>query len=179
MLSIRPSTFDDRDVLFGLWRDSVVATHDFLMEEDFEYYAHLFREHYLPNFPVWTAVDQDGPAGFIGLTGQSIDTLFVAPSRFRQGVGRALMAHAKGLAPRLRVQVNEQNPRAIDFYASEGFQPVGRTPTDDNGRPYPILYLAWTAEETLDMHVASAVRAYAWSDRAASAAAEPRAARAC
>jgi putative acetyltransferase len=41
----------------------------------------------------------------------------------------------------LRVEVNEQNPRARAFYAARGFGQVGRTEIDGEGRPFPLLIL--------------------------------------
>ena len=40
-----------------------------------------------------------------------------------------------------RVTVNEQNPQAIGFYRHMGFQTYRRTECDQQGRPYPLLYM--------------------------------------
>jgi putative acetyltransferase len=37
--------------------------------------------------------------------------------------------------------VNEQNPQAKGFYEHMGFQVYKRTDTDEQGNPYPILYM--------------------------------------
>lgn len=37
--------------------------------------------------------------------------------------------------------VNEQNPQAKGFYEHVGFQVYKRTETDEQGMPYPILYM--------------------------------------
>ena len=37
--------------------------------------------------------------------------------------------------------VNEQNVQAVGFYRHMGFVVVGRSPTDDAGRPYPLLHM--------------------------------------
>ena len=39
------------------------------------------------------------------------------------------------------VTVNEQNPQAVGFYRHMGFSVFGRTDTDDQGAPYPLLYM--------------------------------------
>ena len=41
----------------------------------------------------------------------------------------------------LVVDVNEQNPQALQFYLAEGFQVVGRSELDGGGRPFPLLHL--------------------------------------
>lgn len=40
------------------------------------------------------------------------------------------------------VDVNEQNPDALNFYLRKGFQIVSRDEKDDCGRPFPILHLS-------------------------------------
>ncbi len=52
-----------------------------------------------------------------------------------------LVNHARQLKGSLVVDVNEQNPDAVKFYKSVGFEIVGRSETDAGGRPYPILHM--------------------------------------
>ena len=143
MDSIRLSTPGDAPALAGIWRASVRATHDFLAEHDFRDIEALVAGHYLPATPVWVALDDAGtPRGFMGLSGAHVDALFIDPASRGQGVGRRLLAHARQIAGRLTVDVNEQNLGAVGFYRHMGFAPTGRSPTDDAGRPYPLLHLA-------------------------------------
>jgi putative acetyltransferase len=52
------------------------------------------------------------------------------------------VAHAQGLsAGALAVDVNEQNEAALGFYEALGFSVVGRSPTDEAGRPFPVLHM--------------------------------------
>ena len=37
------------------------------------------------------------------------------------------------------VDVNEENPAAVEFYERMGFQTFRRDSTDDQGNPFPIL----------------------------------------
>lgn len=41
----------------------------------------------------------------------------------------------------LEVAVNEQNPLARGFYEHMGFRPYKRTELDEQGNPYPLLYM--------------------------------------
>ncbi|MGY0625916.1 MAG: GNAT family N-acetyltransferase, partial [Paraglaciecola chathamensis] len=41
-----------------------------------------------------------------------------------------------------KVDVNEQNPKALGFYQRIGFKVVGRSELDGQGKPYPLLHLA-------------------------------------
>lgn len=142
MRQIRPSTESDSAVLADIWRASVRATHDFLLDADFREIDVLVAEHYLPATRVWVARDAAGRAcGWMGLSGAHVDALFIDPASRGLGVGRRLLAHAESIAGRLSVDVNEQNLQAVGFYRHMGFAATGRSPTDDAGRPYPLLHL--------------------------------------
>ncbi len=43
--------------------------------------------------------------------------------------------------PDLRVDVNEQNERAVRFYERSGFSLINRSAVDEQGDPYPTLHL--------------------------------------
>lgn len=141
-MNIRLSTGSDTAALADIWRASVRATHDFLLDADFREIDTLVAEHYLPATRVWVALDETGRAcGFLGLSGAHVDALFIDPASRGQGAGRRLLAHAESIAGRLTVDVNEQNLQAVGFYRHMGFMAVGRSPTDDAGRPYPLLHM--------------------------------------
>ena len=141
-MRIRLSTPFDTAVLADIWRASVRATHDFLLEADFREIDTLVSEHYLPATRVWMALDEAGRAcGFLGLSGAHVDALFIDPARRGQGAGRRLLVHAQSVAGCLTVDVNEQNLQALGFYRHMGFTATGRSPTDDAGRPYPLLHM--------------------------------------
>jgi putative acetyltransferase len=51
-----------------------------------------------------------------------------------------MIAYAKQRGA-LTVDVNEQNTQGVGFYRHLGFVETGRSETDDQGRPYPLLHL--------------------------------------
>lgn len=85
------------------------------------------------------AYDGGAPCGFAGSQDGKLEMLFVAPEARGRGVGRALLAHAVEHARVRTLDVNEQNPQAVGFYRHMGFSVFGRTDTDDQGAPYPLL----------------------------------------
>ena len=123
------------------------ATHDFLSEQD----RHDIEQElavFLPDAPLWLAVDgQDKALGFMLLTDCHMDALFVDPEHRGAGVGRALVKHGLSLCPALSTDVNEQNVQAVGFYERMGFQRTGRSATDDQGRPYPLIHLRYISNE--------------------------------
>ncbi len=60
--------------------------------------------------------------GFIGLSGEYIEGLFVSDKKQSQGIGRLLLNHAKDRKPKLRLNVYKKNERALLFYQREGFE---------------------------------------------------------
>ena len=141
---IRRSRTADLDTLVALWERSVRATHDFLTERDIDALRPLVPEALSDDaLELWVLTEQtDVPVGFMGLADHDIAALFLEPAHRGQGGGRRLMAHAQGLRDGpLTVDVNEQNPSARGFYEALGFVVVGRSPVDDDGRPFPVLHM--------------------------------------
>jgi putative acetyltransferase len=77
----------------------------------------------------------------MGLEGSEVESLFLAPEIHRRGGGRRLIAHAADLRGELTVVVNEQNTGAVRFYEACGFVAERRSDTDDEGRPFPTLFM--------------------------------------
>lgn len=141
-MKIRPSHAGDVDRLYEIWRSAVDATHNFLPPDEIEAIAGDVRDKYLPAAEFLVAVDEaDQPLAFMGMTKNKIDSLFVDPAAFGQGIGRALVERAFEVGPEILVDVNEQNEGACFFYRRMGFERYDRSAVDDQGRPYPLLHM--------------------------------------
>ena len=128
--------------IVALWESSVRATHAFLREEDIAYFKPLILEKYLDAVTLRCVLDSSGSIiGFIGVSENKIEMLFVSPSCFGQGVGTLLLRHAVADLGATMVDVNEQNLRAVAFYQGHGFVTTGRSATDGTGKPYPLLHM--------------------------------------
>jgi putative acetyltransferase len=142
--SIRPARDTDHAALLDLWERSVRATHDFLTEADVAFFQPLVADGLRGDaLELWVLADAaDAPLGFMGLAGDQIEALFLAPEASGRGGGRRLVAHAQALrGGALTLDVNEQNPAARAFYERLGFVVVGRSPLDGTGRPFPLLHM--------------------------------------
>jgi putative acetyltransferase len=143
-VGIRPARASEHGALVAVWERSVRATHHFLAEEDIAFFRPLVAEELAAGtLELWVvAAPDDAPVGFLGLSGNSIEALFLAPECRGAGLGRRLVEHARALRGAvLIVAVNEQNDAARRFYERLGFVVVGRSPLDPSGRPYPLLHM--------------------------------------
>ena len=127
--------------LVEIWERSVMATHDFLSKEDFYKIKKALIPYYFPNVNLYALRDSERMTGFIGLSSNSIEMLFIDDSCRGKGYGSALIDFALKQGA-TKVDVNEQNASALNFYQVRGFRKIGRDETDEAGRPYPILHLS-------------------------------------
>ncbi len=142
-ISVKPCTAADYDALVEVWRRSVLASHHFLAKADFDEIEANLATAYFPAVELFGAVCDGRIVGFTGLSGDSIEMLFVRPEYQGRSVGSALIDFAIGRGCR-RVDVNEQNDAALQFYRRRGFAAVSRDDTDDAGRSYPIIHCRLT-----------------------------------
>jgi len=141
---VRRAAPADHEAMVLLWERSVRATHHFLTEQDVESLRPLVADELASNTIDWWVLESAARAllGFLGFANDTIEGLFIDPDHRGQGGGTTLVAHAQRLAERsLAVDVNEQNEDAVGFYAALGFSVMGRSPTDGNGRPFPLLHM--------------------------------------
>lgn len=127
--------------LTALWKRSVLATHHFLTESDLSELAAYVPEAlaHVPQLAVlW---ENAAPIGFLGMDDRRLKMLFLSPDAMGRGLGGAFLRWGIGRFNIQTVCVNEQNPAALGFYEHLGFRPYKRTPLDEQGRPYPLLYL--------------------------------------
>jgi putative acetyltransferase len=147
-MAFREASADDQARLFDIWHGAVLATHHFLSAAQRAEIADAVRDQYLPSADLMVFVDDtDRPLGFMGCTGNNIDALFVDPAAHGQGIGKRFIERVQAEHSTVTVQVNEQQPQAHAFYRRCGFVDVRRDPTDDAGRPFPIVHLEWRAQE--------------------------------
>lgn len=128
--------------LTSVWRASVEATHDFLGEQDVERIAQYVPEAIRAIRALVTACDDNGRAlGFAGVDDGKLEMLFIDPAYRSKGVGATLLDFTMRELGVTDVDVNEQNAQARSFYEHEGFGVIGRSETDEQGEPFPILHM--------------------------------------
>ncbi|QGY40124.1 acetyltransferase [Pseudodesulfovibrio cashew] len=141
-MQILPASKNDYPEILDVWEASVRATHDFLTEEAILYFKPLILNTFLDAVELLCARDERGAIlGFMGVAEESIEMLFIAPDSRGTGIGKALLSYGIEELKATRVDVNEQNPQALEFYEHMGFEVVGRSERDGMGKPYPLLHM--------------------------------------
>ena len=130
------------DSLMRIWESSVRATHLFLSEAEIQRI-----KTYVPLALKGVAhlVIAKSPSGheiaFLGVENGRLEMLFLSPEVRGQGLGKQLLQYGIQHYGIREVTVNEQNPQAVGFYAHMGFKTYKRTDHDEEGGPYPLLYM--------------------------------------
>ncbi len=128
--------------LLEVWEDSVKATHNFLSNEEI-----LEIKKYVPqalneiSYLIIAENDNNIPIAFMGIDNQKLEMLFILNNERGKGLGKKLLHYGIENYNVKELTVNEQNPKAIGFYEHMGFITYKRTELDEQGNPYPILYM--------------------------------------
>ena len=143
MITIRSSRPASARVV-EIWRRAVDATHDFLSPEDRQAIDEMVcgflpqRRCCLP----WTRMTiRRHSCSSTTATCRRCSSTGLPRHRHRRRAG----APRPALHPRMTTDVNEQNDQAVGFYERMGFKRIGRSALDDQGRPYPLIRLAYQA----------------------------------
>ncbi len=124
-----------------IWYRSVKSTHLFLSEDDITKLI-PFVEMGLEQIDILIVEYKDlVPVGFMGIDDNKLEMLFLDMPYMKKGYGRKLTTQAINEYQVSFVDVNEQNPNAVEFYKAMGFRQYDRSEFDDQGNNFPILKL--------------------------------------
>lgn len=128
--------------LLELWKKSVHATHLFLSKSDIQNIKKYVPAALKNVGHLIIATDlQNKPLAFMGIENNFLEMLFVLPEERRKGIGLALLKYGIEKYGIDELSVNEQNQQAKLFYEAMGFVTYKRTELDEQGNPFPILYM--------------------------------------
>ena len=130
------------DQLTDVWEASVRATHHFLTGAEIERIRAYVPQALRDAAHLIVAENENGePVAFMGLNGTRLEMLFIAPAERGAGLGRRLIEYGIRQYALNETTVNEQNTQEAGFYRHMGFEPYRRTEFDEEGGPYPLLYM--------------------------------------
>ena len=104
-----------------IWLDTNIKTHYFISAQYWKSNFELVKELLL-QATVYVYEDKQETQGFIGLSNEYIEGIFVSAEMQSQGIGKILLNYVKGKRNKLILNVYQKNTRAISFYQREGFE---------------------------------------------------------
>ena len=128
--------------LLAVWEASVRATHLFLSDAEINQIKEYVPQALSGVKHLIVAETRVGePVAFMGIENSRLEMLFIAPEERGHGLGKRLMQYGFENYGVNELTVNEQNPQAVGFYEHMGFKTYKRTDFDEEGNPYPLLYM--------------------------------------
>ena len=128
--------------LLKVWEDSVKATHTFLSDDEIKNIRKYVPQALSSISHLIVETDRKGnPIAFMGMEENKLEMLFIKNSERGKGIGKQLLNYAISHYNVNELAVNEQNPQAKGFYEHMGFKVYQRNELDDQGNPYPVLYM--------------------------------------
>lgn len=128
--------------LLEVWEDSVKATHLFLSNKEIENIKEYVPQALQKVLHLVIIEDKNNiPIAFMGIEDKKLEMLFIKNGERGKGLGKQLLNYGIENHDVNGLVVNEQNPLALGFYEYMGFKTYKRTELDEQGNPYPILYM--------------------------------------
>ena len=145
ILEVTNRTPDFINQLLEVWESSVRATHQFLSDDEIKNIKEYVPQALNKIAHLMIAEDDtDCPVAFMGVEDGTLEMLFISPKERGKGLGKRLIQYGIKNYGVERLAVNEQNPQAKGFYEHMGFHVYKRTDLDEQGNPYPLLYMSLT-----------------------------------
>ena len=128
--------------LLNVWEDSVRATHNFLSNEEIEKIKEFVPQALSNIAHLIIETDENKiPIAFMGIEKQKLEMLFFTSKCRGKGIGKKMLLYGIENYKINDLAVNEDNPQAKGFYEHMGFKVYQRNELDDQGNPYPVLYM--------------------------------------
>ena len=112
----------DLDAVMQIWLQANLDAHVFIPASFWRGHFEIVRDM-LPQAELYVHENEATRQidGFIGLTENHIEGIFVVKSARSKGIGKALLEYVKSRKPRLTLGVYQKNQRALAFYRREQF----------------------------------------------------------
>ena len=142
---IRKFETQDLDAVMQIWLHGNLDAHPFIP-------ASIWTDHFetvrdlLPQAELYVHENEATRQidGFIGLTENHIEGIFVAESARSKGVGKSLLEYAKSCKPYLTLSVYQKNERALAFYRREQFTVHSESIDEDTNEAE--IQMLWTRQ---------------------------------
>ena len=142
---IRKFETQDLGTVMQIWLHGNLNAHAFIAASFWRGHFEMVRD-LLPQAELYVH-ENEAPRqidGFIGLTGNHIEGIFVAKAARSKGVGKALLEYAKSRKPSLTLSVYQKNQRALAFYRRKQF--VVQSEGIDEDTNEADIQMLWTRQ---------------------------------
>ena len=140
---IRKFETQDLGTVMQIWLEGNLDAHPFIPASFWTEHFEMVRDM-LPQAELYVH-ENEAPRqidGFIGLTENHIEGIFITKAAHSKGIGKALLEYTKSRKPCLTLSVYQKNERALAFYRREQFT-VQSEGIDENTNEAEIQML-WT-----------------------------------
>ena len=103
-----------------IWLKTNLKVH-FFISEQYWISNYEFVKEMLPQAEVYVYEDDKMIQGFIGVSDEYIEGIFVSDEMQSRGIGKILLDYIKDKKDKLQLKVYQKNVRAMSFYQREGF----------------------------------------------------------
>ena len=103
-----------------IWLKTNLKAH-FFIPEQYWISNYEFVKEMLPQAEVYVYEDDKMIQGFIGVSDEYIEGIFVSDEMQSCGIGKMLLDYIKNKKDKLQLKVYQKNVRAMSFYQREGF----------------------------------------------------------
>ena len=137
---IRKLLNGDIDRVADIWLKTNLKTHYFISNQYWKSNYELVKEMMLQS-EVYVYEDDKMIQGFVGLSNEYMEGIFVSNEMQSCGIGKLLVDYIKNKKVRLRLNVYQKNTRALSFYQREGFDIQSEGLDDATGeKEYTMLW---------------------------------------
>lgn len=119
---IRAFMENDLTAIMQIWLDTNMKAHYFIPKEYWTDHYEMVRS-VLPQAEIYVYENDAAKQidGFIGLSHEHIEGIFVREGVQSNGIGKQLLEYAKSVKSKMSLCVYQKNTRAIQFYLREQF----------------------------------------------------------
>lgn len=140
---IRTFRKNDLFVVMQIWLETNIKAHNFI-PKDYWTDNYAIVKDLLPQAEIYVYEDDDTNQidGFIGLTDNYIQGIFVREALQSRGIGKQLLDYVKKIKSNMSLSVYRKNTRAISFYRRERF--VVRSENIDGSTNEKEFIMTWS-----------------------------------
>ena len=140
---IRTFRKNDLFVVMQIWLETNIKAHSFI-PKDYWTDNYAVVKDLLPQAEIYVYEDDDSNQidGFIGLTDNYIEGIFIREALQSRGIGKQLLNYVKKIKSIMILSVYQKNTRAITFYQREQF--VIRSENIDDSTNEKEFIMTWS-----------------------------------